>query len=174
MQILITFDSTSDATLCSRAMRQEGISCYTMPIPRMLSASCGVCLVTEDDRGYEVIKGHSELIHRAVYKVLDGEYQPLKQHQSEIMRIQRLHRCYIFLLFHLERQYCRSLFILQTGVKVAYQVHALMILVRSQGLHPRRNAFHLKQVCMVGYVPTLVSFAGVAQWQCICLVIRGL
>lgn len=78
MQILITFDSTSDATLCSRAMRQEGISCYTMPIPRMLSASCGVCLVTGDDRGYEVIKGHSELIHRAVYKVLDGEYHPLK------------------------------------------------------------------------------------------------
>ncbi len=78
MQILITFDSTSDAALCSRVMRQEGISCYTMPIPRMLSASCGVCLVTEDNRGCEVIKGHSELVHRDVYKVLDGEYQPLK------------------------------------------------------------------------------------------------
>lgn len=78
MQILITFDSTSDAALCSRALRQEGISCYTMPIPRVLSASCGVCLVTEDDRGYEVIKEHSELVHRCVYKVVNGEYQPLK------------------------------------------------------------------------------------------------
>lgn len=78
MQILITFDNHFDATFCAKVLRQSGISCYSMPIPRTLSASCGVCLVTDDNRGYEIIKGHSELIHRDVYKVLNGEYQPLK------------------------------------------------------------------------------------------------
>ena len=78
MQILITFDNPFDATFCAKVLRQSGISCYSMPIPRTLSASCGVCIVTDDSKGCDIIKEHPEIVHRGVYKVLNGEYQPLK------------------------------------------------------------------------------------------------
>lgn len=75
-KILVTFDSHFDGIFCTKILRQTGVSFYTMPIPRMLSASCGICVVINSTKGLKAIK-EQDVKYKGIYEVLDGDYKPL-------------------------------------------------------------------------------------------------
>ena len=69
-QYVATFHTELSALRTQKAMQRGGLSPRRAPVPRVLSASCGVCVF------YEAEEPHLELIDRdfaAVYEMLGEE-----------------------------------------------------------------------------------------------------
>lgn len=47
LRLIITFQSTSDAMAAEKVFREHGFSGRTIPVPRQISASCGLAWSTE-------------------------------------------------------------------------------------------------------------------------------
>jgi hypothetical protein len=46
-KIIVTFESSQDAVVMERLSRAENIPGRLIPVPRSISASCGLCWMTE-------------------------------------------------------------------------------------------------------------------------------
>ncbi len=51
MNLIVLFESTRAAIAAERACRRSGISCQAIPVPREITAECGIALqIDEGDR----------------------------------------------------------------------------------------------------------------------------
>ncbi len=57
--IYVVFHSTTEALKAEERMLECGLSCELMPVPKSISAGCGLCIKTEEplERVMEVLKG---------------------------------------------------------------------------------------------------------------------
>lgn len=53
-QYLITFVSTHDAIAMEKSCRQDGIAGRLIPVPRQISASCGLAWCTEPEEAEKI------------------------------------------------------------------------------------------------------------------------
>jgi len=71
---LITFHTHFGAMSLQRELNRQGIKAKMMPVPRRLSASCGVCVEVELPSP-ELIRGAED--REKIYLHLNGEYQEI-------------------------------------------------------------------------------------------------
>ncbi len=74
MNYLATFHTHFGALSLQRALKKQGITAQMMPVPRSLSASCGVCIRFTAETP-DSAHGAEDL--DALYLETDGAYSPL-------------------------------------------------------------------------------------------------
>lgn len=67
IRFITTFHTHFGAQSFSRFLKKEQIACQMMPVPRQLSASCGICVAFEDDM--------TELIRADIPEDMEGLYE---------------------------------------------------------------------------------------------------
>ena len=74
MTYLATFHTHFGALSLQRALKKQGLPAQMMPVPRSLSASCGVCIRFSADTA-EAARGAEDL--ESVYEERGGSYSLL-------------------------------------------------------------------------------------------------
>jgi len=60
---LVTFFTHSGAIKYRRMLEKEGIKCETMPVPRSLSSSCGICVKFERSEIKDIVSTDVQAIY---------------------------------------------------------------------------------------------------------------
>ena len=68
-KVILTFRSTHDAIVAERLCLRNKIACQAIPVPRDISAECGIALETSSTLGAQMIS------------VLEGERIPFVVHE---------------------------------------------------------------------------------------------
>ena len=72
MTYLITFLSHFDAILARRVLMGAGLGVELMPVPRRVSASCGICITFRAKEGFQLPNIHGIKAENTYYKVEQG------------------------------------------------------------------------------------------------------
>lgn len=74
-KLIITFDNVGDAMSSDKVLKKEGVNTKLIPIPRNISAGCGISsLISKNDKEKAIISLDSEKIpYEGVYEI---EYNP--------------------------------------------------------------------------------------------------
>ena len=59
IKYIATFHTHFGAQSFDRRLKKESQECKLMPVPRQLSASCGICVAFEDMEGLYMVDGKS-------------------------------------------------------------------------------------------------------------------
>lgn len=67
-QLLITFPSVHYAIRAEKELRDRGIEVKTIPTPREISASCGLCLLLDEKHAQAIETGDIPIEREALYR----------------------------------------------------------------------------------------------------------
>jgi len=72
LRLIITFNSTTDAMAFERYCHKREIEGRLIPVPRTISASCGMCWRTSPDRKKEIEEDvkNARLIVSGIYEMI--------------------------------------------------------------------------------------------------------